>query len=189
VAEHYPGFAEDLSLVLERRKAFRFRDLTDPDHPDYRPEYIAVVRTEAARLRGEQPPAGEPSLPPLASQAALAAAALGRVAVAAVDGQAADNSLAAAGRQLWAELHRRALSYQGDEWDEHPWIACFARRVPCGTCRDEWRQLIQELPPDLTDRESYFRWTVRAHNAVNAKLGKPILSFEEATRLWGWDQT
>ncbi len=32
----------------------------------------------------------------------------------------------------------------------------------------------------------YRRWTVRFHNHVNERLGKPQLTLEQAAAIWGW---
>ncbi len=79
----------------------------------------------------------------------------------------------------WAELHRRALSVQGDD---SVWLEDFGRRV-IGSChcRDQWRADLIIVPPDFAH---YFTWTVEMHNRVNRRLGKPILTLEEAYRTW-----
>jgi hypothetical protein len=40
------------------------------------------------------------------------------------------------------------------------------------------------MPPDYTSPEAFFAWGVRLHNAVNAKLGKPEITIEEAYSIW-----
>lgn len=69
---HYPGFGADLALVVVRTGHARYRELTDPAHPDYRAGYVGVVRREAARLRGEPAPpvprAGKPRFKDLDEQ-------------------------------------------------------------------------------------------------------------------------
>ena len=54
--EPYPGFAADLDLVVSRTRHGRYRLLTDPARPEYHAGYVEVVRSEAARLRGEATP-------------------------------------------------------------------------------------------------------------------------------------
>ena len=36
--------------------------------------------------------------------------------------------------------------------------------------------------PDFSSPETYFAWTVAAHNSVNAKLGKKIFTVDEARK-------
>jgi hypothetical protein len=78
---------EDLELVVAATGHARYREVTDPAHPDYRPAYREVVAREAARLRGEATPA-EPPLPSLGRQVAGLAGAAVRVVAAAVQGEA-----------------------------------------------------------------------------------------------------
>ena len=75
------------------------------------------------------------------------------------------------GPPLWAELHARPETC--DLATEPAWLAAFARRVPCGDCRPHWLSLVRDTPPDLTSRQAYHAWSVAAHNAVNARLGRP----------------
>jgi len=57
--------------------------------------------------------------------------------------------------------------------------------IPCGMCGQHFAELIQENPfPDSTDPLVLFKWSVDAHNIVNERAGKPIISFEEAMAIW-----
>jgi formate-dependent nitrite reductase cytochrome c552 subunit len=76
------------------------------------------------------------------------------------------------GPKLWAELHGRAAAFAGDVDGERKWLAEFAARLGCGDCKRHWLQWVAENPPDLASAEAYRAWTVRAHNAVNRRLGK-----------------
>jgi hypothetical protein len=44
-------------------------------------------------------------------------------------------------------------------------------------------------PPDFSSAEAFFLWSFGLHNAVNAKIGKPILTYSDACKLWGWPLT
>lgn len=81
---------------------------------------------------------------------------------------------------LWEELHRRALVVEYD--DTEFLLGNFARRVPCGECRRHWLEMFKRTP---IESHRYFDWTVDRHNEVNARLGKPVISYEEARRIWG----
>jgi len=84
---------------------------------------------------------------------------------------------------LWIELHTRALDYTGT--NDALYILNFGRRIPRYTtgcaCQEFWNIWIRANPPNYRD---YFAWTVKAHNAVNAKLKKPIMSVDEATKIF-----
>lgn len=82
-------------------------------------------------------------------------------------------------RGLWKELHLRAINWIGG--DDSEWQVAFERRVPCGQCKSHWSLFKGKYPPDYAH---YFAWTVDAHNSVNARLGKEILSQDQAFRIW-----
>ena len=84
------------------------------------------------------------------------------------------------GPKLWEELHRHALAH--DASDDSVWLADFEKRIlgSC-SCRREWKKDLVELPPRFND---YFAWTVDQHNRINARLGKPLMTVEEAQKRW-----
>lgn len=87
------------------------------------------------------------------------------------------------GRMLWNELHRQAYNHNGT--DDSAFIAKFGKQIPrfmtgC-PCNEFWNKWIKENPPRYGVGE-YFEWTVKCHNAVNIKLGKPIMSLEDARK-------
>ena len=51
-------------------------------------------------------------------------------------------------------------------------------------CRKEFEALLQTNPPRFYD---WRRWTWEIHNAVNAKLHKPEVTWDDATELWNWN--
>jgi hypothetical protein len=61
--------------------------------------------------------------------------------------------------------------------------------VPCERCRLDWTQYLQKRLPDsrsphLKSRASFTAFLVDGHNYVNEKLGKRIMSWEEARLLY-----
>jgi hypothetical protein len=80
------------------------------------------------------------------------------------------------GPPLWKELHEQALS--GSLPNE--WLAAFEARLPCGVCRQHWREMLADLPP----QPDFFAWSVAIHNGVNRKLGKPELTLTQAAAIW-----
>lgn len=87
---------------------------------------------------------------------------------------------------LWKELHERAITMNNGE-NDLPFLYEFAKRIPkyvkCN-CREFWRKYVISNPPRFGTHGEYFAWTVECHNAVNQKLGKPIVSLEEAKKLY-----
>jgi hypothetical protein len=53
--------------------------------------------------------------------------------------------------------------------------------LPCFWCRLHFSQVLAEYP--IPDTE-VFKWSVDVHNLVNERLGKPVVSFEEALTHW-----
>lgn len=76
------------------------------------------------------------------------------------------------GPRKWRELHRGFRSAD--------WLLAWVASLPCPECRAHAETLIAESPPNFTDAEAFFAWTVDFHNAVNARLGKPSLSLAAA---------
>jgi hypothetical protein len=57
--------------------------------------------------------------------------------------------------------------------------------LPCNACGQHFAEVLQENPfPDSRDPMIMFQWSVHAHNVVNARIGKPILTVEEALVAW-----
>ena len=79
-------------------------------------------------------------------------------------------------RAHWEKLHTQTF----DRITFEEWV----RTIPgCPTCQRNFRIWLQTNPPRFDDWQ---RWTWEAHNAVNAKLGKPEITFEKACELWGY---
>lgn len=86
------------------------------------------------------------------------------------------------GPRLWAELHGWAL--YGDIDRPLLWLAEFTERVGRGVCGTDWKDWMLANPPNIASRDTLFEWTWRAHEAVNAKLGKPSMTLADALARW-----
>ena len=88
------------------------------------------------------------------------------------------------GPAQWQALHTTAR----DGLLTPAWLVAFNSGIPnlpCG-CRNHWRSVLAALPPPHSaPAAEQFAWSWQAHNAVNGKLGKPLLSLEAAGRLHG----
>lgn len=80
--------------------------------------------------------------------------------------------------QCWAKIH----SYTGCEKD---WLEEWEKTIPCGVCAAGYAEFKQENPPDFSSPEALWLWGVGLHNWINTKLLKPVVSIEEARRIWG----
>lgn len=92
-------------------------------------------------------------------------------------------------RACWLALHRYSIEHSGD-WDEAAaknWFAKWQQTIPkygC-SCRRHWKEITRQLPPEFSSAQSFFQWSVDAHNAVNAKLAKPKFNAGDAGELYG----
>lgn len=92
---------------------------------------------------------------------------------------------ASAGRRAWTLLHR----YRGCD---PQWLELWEYFVPAGSCncKEGYRAILKDYPPDFSSPEAFFEWGVRLHNAVNEKLidqgdtTKRIVSLDEAYSIW-----
>lgn len=88
------------------------------------------------------------------------------------------------GNALWTVLHAYALTYP-----QHPddgaadnarfFLGVFNKLVEensahCGSCHNEWKEILRTMPPPLTGRTAFYNWTIAAHDRVNRKLQKPL---------------
>lgn len=75
----------------------------------------------------------------------------------------------------WQELHSAKTPTQD-------WFADWIARTPasCG-CGEGIAAIIKRLPPRFDD---WFAYSVDLHNAVNAKLGKQLVTLEDARSIW-----
>jgi hypothetical protein len=85
------------------------------------------------------------------------------------------------GPNLWGTLHLTCLA--GTITPN--FVQEFATIIPCPMCAGHFAELLKDNPlPDSMDPLILFRWSVHVHNLVNARLGKPILSPEQAMDRW-----
>lgn len=93
------------------------------------------------------------------------------------------------GSRGWAWLHTQAINHPAypSELDR---IAMFARfwsfiqTLPCSECRIHATEYAREYPPDFSGSAGFQTWAWRFHNAVNLRLGKPLMSAEEYRRTY-----
>jgi hypothetical protein len=91
--------------------------------------------------------------------------------------------------ELWKQLHIRALNHKEDH--DIAFLMNFIRTIPRYTsgchCKEHFLAWRNNNPVEYGPNYEYFKWTVRAHNAVNEKLGKATMSYEEAFNLYKQD--
>jgi hypothetical protein len=90
----------------------------------------------------------------------------------------ADPSLQEKQRNHWRQLH----TTQMDGMQFLDWLNGVPNQCDC---RKEFDALVEVNPPRFDD---WTRWTWEIHNAVNAKLNKPEVTWDDAAKLWNWNQ-
>lgn len=102
------------------------------------------------------------------------------------------------GPSYWYVLHTSSFSYPLEPTSVHKKITVdflnlLPSLLPCPTCRDHARDFIQKsnLNAAVQSREQLIEFYVTFHNAVNARLNKPPVSFEQAKTMYhqlhpGW---
>lgn len=85
------------------------------------------------------------------------------------------------GPNLWGTLHLLCLA--GTITPN--FVQEYASVIPCPMCAGHFAEVLKENPlPVSDDPLALFRWSVHVHNLVNARLGKPIFSPEQAMEHW-----
>lgn len=112
----------------------------------------------------------------------------------AVKSQFKDNTDPAyVGPGIWFQLHSR--SFRANDRDKQLEMIGEIRDIcngfPCHVCSDHCRKYIQEHPPEeyldiYVDNMNLgiFVWVYLFHNAVNARINKPIMSWDTAFDLY-----
>jgi len=93
-----------------------------------------------------------------------------------------------AGPAIWRRLHTLALAWDGSKAALEKAVSLTTNAIPCGACKRHWVQLIAEKPPTVETAEEFFALTVDWHNAVNERIGKPIMQLEDARALYAVDK-
>lgn len=112
------------------------------------------------------------------------AAAKPKKKVAKSSGEVAGYSPVVWGPHMWFMFHLIAATYPdsptaADKSKYATFYKSLQDVLPCPGCQQGYQIIITSEPTKLgprtfNSRESLFKWTVDAHNRVNAKLGKPI---------------
>lgn len=87
----------------------------------------------------------------------------------------------AKGAMFWAELHLYALRHTGK--NSQGWLNEWISAIPFEGCPCE-KHLKCFLGDNPVDWSTFFEWTVDLHNAVNIRIGKPLIDVENARELW-----
>jgi hypothetical protein len=96
------------------------------------------------------------------------------------------------GKYMWTTLHFVALGYPDDPNEKHKqnfynFYSNIYQVLPCKQCGHHLEETLQKTPlypKHLVNKTELFKWTVDLHNIVNKRLGKKILTLDEATSIY-----
>ena len=93
------------------------------------------------------------------------------------------------GSHLWAFMHTVCVVDFDDSAQHVQRVLAVLRAlkdaIPCRKCASEYELWLANLERTQVSRGmELFWWSVDFHNSVNTKLGKPILSREDALGRW-----
>jgi hypothetical protein len=83
------------------------------------------------------------------------------------------------GSALWARMHTATAPDQA-------FVDGITAEIPCGSCRAEWMAMLGRTPADFTSLDAFRQWAVDRHNEVNARIGKPLVTYAAAAARWNW---
>lgn len=90
------------------------------------------------------------------------------------------------GPYFWGALHLACLT--GTATPE--FVYSYPSLLPCPSCSSHFAELLKENPfPQTDDPIIMFEWSVHVHNMVNARIGKPIISVDQALLDWSSEKT
>lgn len=95
------------------------------------------------------------------------------------------------GNRVWKFLHYHTL-YQPStlnvqrQYYIKMLMTSLSFLLPCVICRNHLKVHLHEFPISgyLSTNLSLFRWTFILHNTVNKSIGKPVLKYEDAVKLY-----
>jgi len=101
------------------------------------------------------------------------------------------------GPGIWILIHKKARAAVTDKKKAKfiKLMAWICKNFPCHTCANHCAEYYRENPPtkfmqlkvlinNQTEELGMFVWSWYFHNAVNARIGKPIMTFETAYQLF-----
>jgi len=95
---------------------------------------------------------------------------------------------------IWYTIHRMAILAitEAKKAEFINYMTFLSKEFPCEKCRTHIKQFIVDNPFHIYMNVSYttysdvgfFKWSFNLHNAVNMRLGKPIIDFSTAHNLY-----
>lgn len=88
----------------------------------------------------------------------------------------------------WLCLHLMALAATDDRRKQSflDFLDLLKTSYPCHKCRQHMTAYFTAYPVQAhwNEDQGFFRWSVKFHNAVNQRLGKPLITYEQALAIY-----
>ena len=93
------------------------------------------------------------------------------------------------GPRGWYWLHTQAINYAADPSEQDRMgmrnrFWAFIQSLPCPECRLHATRYARLYPPNFSGGSAFQTWAWRFHNAVNHRLGKPLMDCEEYRKTY-----
>ena len=93
------------------------------------------------------------------------------------------------GPKVWSFIHTVTINYPvkpetSDKEHVTTLLYAISDTLPCDTCKEHFKKIINKHPPDVKSRETLFNWGVNIHNLVNKRLKKRELSYKEVLNIY-----
>jgi hypothetical protein len=93
------------------------------------------------------------------------------------------------GPPLWYQMHMKTFAFNPKKSDKQKIIQYFENiknNLPCENCKVHFANYLLKRPLKfyLNDKSGLINWLIDMHNEVNARLGKKILSYNEARKIY-----
>lgn len=93
------------------------------------------------------------------------------------------------GPRGWAWIHVEAINFPARPAgaDRRAMFArfwAFVQTLPCPECQKHATDYTRDYPPDFSCSAGFQTWAWRFHNAVNRRLGKPLMQAEDYRRSY-----
>lgn len=93
------------------------------------------------------------------------------------------------GQIYWNKLHLRAINWPAKATPrqvlaEQIWLQELFKKLPCQECCRHASRYYWQQYPDLRSNHTYHVWFFLFHNAVNQRLGKREISYQDYQDLY-----
>lgn len=97
-------------------------------------------------------------------------------------------SMSAWARNTWSTMYAIAFTFPPNPTNDdraayHLFFETIGKVLPCHVCRKHYQEHVASKPIDTRSTRALTEWLLSIHNAANASLGKPPITYESAVRF------